>query len=129
MQTETDGDAITPEPVEVQPSVYSEGVKAHISHEVIATYAADAVRDVPGVTGLASASLPQRLTTREGVRVIAREEAGGGAIDLDLHVLLAPGASCRDLGRQIGRAVRSYLGTMTDLRVGRVRCFVEGIAT
>lgn len=115
--------------IEETASVYSEGVKAHISHEVIATYAADAVRDVAGVADLASASLGQRLMTRDGVRVTIRDgDDPAASIDLDVHVLVEPGTACRRAGEAVASAARGYLAAMTDLRVRHVRCFVEGVA-
>jgi uncharacterized alkaline shock family protein YloU len=97
-------------------SVHSVVVRADISHAVIATYVADAVRGVPGVTA---------LTASRPVRVVNAPD--DGSVDVDVRIVIAPSASCPDVSRAIDRAVRSYLGSMVAVLARRVSVTVEGV--
>jgi uncharacterized alkaline shock family protein YloU len=90
---------------------------ASISSEILASYAADAAREVDGVRGLVDGHLPRR----GGVRV---SDADGG-VRIELHLAVEWGASLPDLGRTVQERVREYVGRMTDLRVDAVDVVVE----
>jgi uncharacterized alkaline shock family protein YloU len=93
---------------------------ASISHEILASYAADAAREVRGVRGLVDGHLPRR----GGVRVSETE----GALRFELHLAVDWGASIPELGRVVQERVREYVGRMTDLRVEQVEVVVDEIA-
>jgi uncharacterized alkaline shock family protein YloU len=93
---------------------------ASISHEILASYAADAAREVDGVRGLVDGHLPRR----GGVRVSDAD----GAVRIELHLAVDWGASLPELGRAVQERVREYVGRMTDLRVETVDVVVEEIA-
>jgi uncharacterized alkaline shock family protein YloU len=110
-------------------SVHSAGVSAHISHAVIAAYAAVAAREVAGVHALAAGHLG-RLERRGdpdrgGVRVAA---AAGDGVDLELHLVTAWGACIPDVAGEVERAVRTYLASMIDLDVAAVSVVVDDVA-
>jgi uncharacterized alkaline shock family protein YloU len=90
-------------------SVHSAGVAAHISHAVIATYAAAAAREVDGVHALAASGFGplERRTDpeRAGVRVSAGPE-----------------------GLEVERAVRGYLESMVAIEVAVVSVHVDDVA-
>jgi uncharacterized alkaline shock family protein YloU len=90
---------------------------ASISSEVLASYAADAAREVHGVRGLVDGHLPRR----GGVRV---SDSDGG-VRIELHLAVDWGASLPELGRTVQERVREYVGRMTDLRVEAVDVVVE----
>lgn len=118
-------DAPSEAPVE---SVHSAGVAAHISHAVIATYAAAAAREVEGVADLVGGALgaldrrvaPERL----GVRVSGAD----GDIDVELHLVTEWGAPIPQVAAAVERAVRSYLEAMVALRVRSVGIHVDDVA-
>jgi uncharacterized alkaline shock family protein YloU len=91
-----------------------------ISHEILASYAADAAREVDGVRGLVDGHLPRR----GGVRVSDTD----GAVRIELHLAVDWGASVPELGRAVQERVREYVGRMTDLRIEAVDVVVEEIA-
>jgi uncharacterized alkaline shock family protein YloU len=111
-------------------SVHSEAVSAHISHAVIATYAAAAALEVEGVEGLAGGGFrgsehhadPERAS--RGVRVVA----DGDGVGLELHLVTGWGASIPALAEQVERQVRAYLASMIDLDVARVTILVDDVA-
>ncbi|HYX87021.1 MAG TPA: Asp23/Gls24 family envelope stress response protein [Gaiellales bacterium] len=109
-------------------SVHSAGVAAHISHAVIATYAAAAAREVEGVHALAGGGfgpLERRAgPERTGVRVVA----GDRGIDLELHLVTAWGASIPAVAASVEQAVRAYLESMVALEVGSVAVHVDDVA-
>jgi uncharacterized alkaline shock family protein YloU len=94
---------------------------ASISTEILASYAADAAREVVGVTGLVESHLP--LPRRGGVRVVDED----GRVTLELHLALAWGASIPDVGRAVQARVRDYLARMADLEPAAVNVVVDEI--
>ncbi|MGN6380387.1 MAG: Asp23/Gls24 family envelope stress response protein [Gaiellales bacterium] len=111
-------------------SVHSPSVSAHISHAVIATYAAAAAREVPGVRGIADGHLgllerraePDRAP--RGVRVVA----DGDRIGLELHVVAEWGARLPDVAAALQKAVREYLTAMIELDVRDVAVVIDDVA-
>ncbi len=111
-------------------SVHSPSVSAHISHAVIATYAAAAAREVPGVRGISDGHLG-RLERRaepdrapRGVRVLA----DGDEIALELHVVAQWGARLPDVAAALQSAVRDYLAAMIELEVRQVAVVIDDVA-
>ena len=92
---------------------------ASISNEILASYAADAAREVPGVRGL----VERPLQRHRGVRVLAED----GRVRLELHVGVEWGASIPTLGAEVQRRVRDYLRRMADLEVEGVDVVVDEI--
>jgi uncharacterized alkaline shock family protein YloU len=85
---------------------------SHIASEVVARYAADAARDVPGVTGL--------VGRHGGVRVEGAR--------LELHLAVAWGASIPQVGAAVQQRVLEYLAQMADVRPEAVDVVVEEVA-
>jgi uncharacterized alkaline shock family protein YloU len=73
---------------------------AVISHEVLASYAADAAREVDGVQDLVEGTRRHR-----GVRVAEEDRA----LTVKVHITLEWGASAPDVGVQVQRRVAQYL--------------------
>jgi uncharacterized alkaline shock family protein YloU len=109
-------------------SVHSAGVSAHISHAVIATYAAAAAREVEGVAGLTGGGLgplDRRVAPeRAGVRVSAVDDG----IDVELHLVTEWGAPIPQVAADVEQAVRSYLASMVALHVRSVAVHVDDVA-
>ncbi len=111
-------------------SVHSPSVSAHISHAVIATYAAAATREVAGVRGIPDGHLgllerraePDRAP--RGVRV----QSDGGRVALEVHLVAEWGASLPDVAADVQRAVRDYLAAMIELEVEEVAVVVDDVA-
>jgi uncharacterized alkaline shock family protein YloU len=85
---------------------------ALISADVVARYAADAAREVDGVTGVV-----------EGVRKGIRVDDG----EIELHVAVRFGASIPALGAAVQRGVADYLERMTDVRPAAVHVVVDQV--
>jgi uncharacterized alkaline shock family protein YloU len=88
-----------------------------ISPEVLASYAADAAREVPGVRGLVEGGLRHR-----GVRV-----SGDDEVTVELHVALDWGAGADDVGRAVQARVADYLTRMAHVRPGAVDVVVDEV--
>jgi uncharacterized alkaline shock family protein YloU len=91
--------------------------RASISSDIVASYAADAAREVRGVRGLVE-SLVHR---HRGVRVLETD----GAVRIELHLALDWGASAPDVGRAVQARVRDYLGRMADLEPTSVDVVID----
>lgn len=92
-----------------------------ISPDILASYAADAAREVAGVRGLVKhAGLPRH----DGVRVGLDD----GSVTVELHLALDWGASVPDVGAQVQERVTGYLARMADVRPDSVDVVVDEIA-
>jgi uncharacterized alkaline shock family protein YloU len=93
---------------------------ATISSDVIASYAADAAREVEGVRGLVEGTLHRH----KGVRVLEAE----GGVRIELHIAVDWGASIPDVGGEIQRCVAAYLARMASVEAEVVDVVVDEIA-
>jgi uncharacterized alkaline shock family protein YloU len=92
---------------------------AVISSDIVASYAADAARDVEGVVALVDGHLPRR----GGVRVTDDE----GRVRIELRLRVAWGSSFPDVGRAVQRKVREYLLRMADVQPETVDVVVDEV--
>ena len=82
--------------------------EALISPEVLASYAADAAREVAGVRGLVESPLP-----RPAAFASASED---GAVAVELHLGVDWGVSIPEVGARVQERVADYLARMADVR-------------
>jgi uncharacterized alkaline shock family protein YloU len=108
--------------------VHSPGVSAHISHAVIAAYAAAAAREVAGVHALTGGHLGRLERRGDPDRLGVRVTAAGEAVDLELHVITEWGASIPTVAAAVERSVRTYLASMIDLDVGALVVVIDDVA-
>jgi uncharacterized alkaline shock family protein YloU len=109
-------------------SVHSAGVSAHISHAVIAAYAAAAAREVAGVHALTGGHLGRLERRGDPDRMGVRVASAGDAVDLELHLVTEWGASIPTVAAGVERSVRTYLASMVDLDVRTVSVVVDDVA-
>jgi len=88
---------------------------AVISPDILARYAADAAREVPGIDAL----VPSQLHRHRGVRVLDDR--------VELHVRVAWGASIPEVGRALRQRVGEYLRSMANADV-TVEVVVDEVA-
>jgi uncharacterized alkaline shock family protein YloU len=86
---------------------------ATISSDILASYAADAAREVEGVRGL----------RRKGVRISEEE----GRVRVELHLEVEWGASIPNVGREVQRRVARYLAEMAKVEPAAVDVVVDEI--
>jgi uncharacterized alkaline shock family protein YloU len=79
---------------------------AVISHDVLASYAADAAREVEGVHDLVDA--PRR---DKGVRVLTKD----AATKVELHIAVDWDAAAPDVAEEVQRRVADYLARTASL--------------
>jgi uncharacterized alkaline shock family protein YloU len=92
---------------------------ATISSDVLATYAADAAREVAGVRGLVESTLPRH----RGVRIFEED----GRVRVELHLAVDWGASIPDVGLEVQRRVGAYLAQMASVDAAMVDVVVDEI--
>jgi len=92
---------------------------ATISSDVLASYAADAAREVEGVCGLVESTLHRH----KGVRVLEVENG----VRIELHSAVRWGASIPDVAAEIQRRVGSYLAQMASVEAEAVDVVVDEI--
>jgi uncharacterized alkaline shock family protein YloU len=92
---------------------------ATISSDILASYAADAAREVDGVRGLVESTLHRH----KGVRVVEQD----GAVRVELHLEVEWGASVPDVGRQVQRRVAAYLARMANIEPQAIDVVIDEI--
>jgi uncharacterized alkaline shock family protein YloU len=92
---------------------------ATISSDILASYAADAAREVSGVRELVEGHLPRQ----RGVRVQNED----GRVRLELHVSVDWGSSIPEVGRAVQARVADYLARMADVELTAVDVVVDEI--
>ena len=93
--------------------------QASISTDILARYAADAAREVPGVRGLAASPIPHR----RGVKIAE----DGGAVRVELHLVAEWGAPLPAVGREVQERARAYLAGMADVEPAVVDVVVDSV--
>jgi uncharacterized alkaline shock family protein YloU len=92
--------------------------QALISPDVLASYVADAAREVAGVHNLVGSALHRH----EGVRVSLDD----GRVGVELHLALAWGANAGAVGAEVQAHVAECLVRMADVRPESVDVVVDG---
>jgi uncharacterized alkaline shock family protein YloU len=92
---------------------------ATISSDILASYAADAAREVDGVQSLVESTLHRH----KGVRVVEND----GRIRVELHLALEWGASIPDVGSEVQRRVAEYLARMANVEPEAVDVVVDEV--
>ena len=92
---------------------------ASVAGDVLATYAADAAREVEGVAGLVEGRLPRQGAVRISVE---------GGMTVELHLELARGAAAQEVGAEVQRKVADYLEQMVGTRPRAVDVVIDEIA-
>jgi uncharacterized alkaline shock family protein YloU len=90
-----------------------------ISSDILASYAADAAREVDGVRGLVESALHRH----KGVR-ISNED---GRVRVELHVAVDWGMSIPEVGREVQQRVAAYLERMAKVDPEAVDVIVDEI--
>jgi uncharacterized alkaline shock family protein YloU len=90
-----------------------------ISTDVLASYAADAAREVAGVSGVVEGGLPRHRGVRVGVE--------GDDVTLELRLALDWGTDAQEVARTAQERVAEYLARMADVRPRSVDVVVDEI--
>lgn len=92
---------------------------ATISSDILASYAADAAREVEGVRGLVESALHRH----KGVRISDDD----GRVRVELHLAVEWGASIPEVGREVQQRVAAYLEHMAKVDPEAVDVIVDEI--
>jgi uncharacterized alkaline shock family protein YloU len=114
----------------VAPSEFQDEERPSLSHDVVATYVADAVRSVEGVVDLhfpAWKGLSSRVREMHAGGIVVRD-GGPGIVDLDIHVRVAWGTVVPELAGKIEEAVRQRVTALLSIDLGAVTLYVDEIA-
>ncbi|MDX6409412.1 MAG: Asp23 family, cell envelope-related function [Gaiellaceae bacterium] len=92
---------------------------ATISADILASYAADAAREVDGVRGLVESAFHRH----KGVRIADDE----GRVRVELHLAVEWGASIPEVAREVQQRVAAYLERMAKVDPEAVDVIVDEI--
>jgi uncharacterized alkaline shock family protein YloU len=92
---------------------------ATISSDILASYAADAAREVDGVLGLVESAIPRH----KGVRISEED----GRVRVELHLAVEWGSSVPAVGREVQQRVAAYLARMAKVEPESVDVIVDEI--
>ena len=109
---------------------YADDTRPSLSHEVIATYVADAARSVAGVVDLHTSpwkgfSSRMRETHAQGVVV---RDSPPESVDVEIHARVAWDVYIPDLAREIEEAVRQRVTALLCIDLNTVTLFIDDIA-
>ena len=90
-----------------------------ISTDILASYAADAAREITGVRGLVEGARPRH----RGVKVSEDD----GQVSFEVHLALDWGTNVRDVGRAVQARVSAYLVRMADVSPRTIDVIVDEI--
>ena len=90
-----------------------------ISSDILASYAADAAREVDGVRGLVESAIPRH----KGVRISEED----GRVRVELHLAVEWGSSVPDVGREVQQRVAAYLDRMAKVNPEAVDVIIDEI--
>ncbi len=90
-----------------------------ISSDILASYAADAAREVDGVRGLVESALHRH----KGVRIVDDD----GRVRVELHLAVEWGASIPNVGRDVQQRVAAYLERMAKVDPEAVDVIIDEI--
>jgi uncharacterized alkaline shock family protein YloU len=112
------------------PHSYTDAERPLVSHEVIASYVADAARSVPGIADLHAShwkKLSSRVReTRSGGVVV--KDAAAGSVEVEIHARVAWGSAIPELAGQVEKAVRERMTALLSIDLDSVTLFVDEIA-
>ena len=111
-------------------SVHSPAMSAHISHAVIATYAAAAARGVAGVHEISDGHLvrPERPPEPDRAPRGVRVQSDGGRLASRAARDRRLGVSLPGMAAAVQAAVREHLAAMIELEVVDVTVVVDDVA-
>jgi len=90
-----------------------------ISSDILASYAADAAREVEGVRGLVESAIPRH----KGVRISEED----GRVRVEPHLAVEWGSSVPDVGREVQQRVTAYLDRMAKVSPEAVDVIIDEI--
>jgi len=101
-----------------------------IADEVIMAIAAQAVGDICGVTIAATLAegLVDKLVKKNnqrGIRIHSDDTTG--TTDIEVHINVAYGVNILEVCWSVQESVRKNITAMTDVNVGKVNVFVDGV--
>ena len=102
----------------------------HISEEVIAFIAYDAMREIEGVGPMSqnmTEQLTEQFTGKKGTRGV-RAEIQNGEISVDVYLMVKYGFAIPDIAKKVQDAVGTAVGSMTGYGVKAVNVHVSGIS-
>jgi uncharacterized alkaline shock family protein YloU len=109
---------------------YGGDTRPSLSHEVIATYVADAARSVSGIADLHTSvwkgfSSRMRETHAQGVVV---RDIPPASVDVEIHAKVSWDVYIPDLAKEVDEAVRRRVTALLSIDLGAVTLFVDEIA-
>ena len=112
------------------PAELTDDISPAISHEVIASYIAEAARSVPGIVELHTSAWRGLSPRRHEIRTggVEIKDASSGTVDVDIHVCVAWGTVIPEIARQVDAAVRERVLGFINIELGKVTLFVDEIA-
>ncbi|HWR23034.1 MAG TPA: Asp23/Gls24 family envelope stress response protein [Feifaniaceae bacterium] len=115
---------------EIIPVIKGEGGKIVFASDVIATIAALAAADVPGVAGMSGGMVEgiTELLGRKNLTKGVKVEVGTEETAIDVSVVIKYGFRIQDVCTSIQQAIRGAVETMTGLRVVEANVYVQAVS-
>lgn len=101
-----------------------------IANEVVMTIASQAVSEIKGASVASTfaegiVDIIVKKNSQRGIRVSTDEETG--LTDIDVHINVLYGLKILEISWAVQEAVKKNLTMMTDVKLGKVNVFVDGV--
>ena len=112
------------------PTGFDHETPPSVSHEVIASYVADAARSVHGIVQLHTSAWKGLSERRRDIQTggVFLRDSDSGTVDVEIHVCVAWGSAIPELARQVEAAVRERVQGLLNIDLGTVTLFVDEIS-
>jgi uncharacterized alkaline shock family protein YloU len=112
------------------PTTFADDESPSVSHEVIASYVADAARSVRGIIDLHTSPWKGLSSRRREMQTggVTIKDSEPGTVDVEIHVRVAWGSAIPELARQVEKSVREQVVALLNIDLGTITLFVEEIA-
>jgi uncharacterized alkaline shock family protein YloU len=129
MMTEPEDESLSGD-MPVSPANFSDPERPLVSHDVIASYVADAARSVSGIVDLHAShwkKLSSRVRETRTGGIVVRDSAPG-SVEVEIHARVAWGSAIPELARHVEDAVRERMTALLSINLDAVTLFVDEIA-
>ena len=123
-------DEPAPGDVPAPPAPLADGDRPLVKEDVVATYVADTVRHIPGISQLHGNSwqaFSERMRSEVPTKGVLIKTVGPGVIEVEVHVRVGWDIPIPRLAQEVQEQVARRVESLLDLTVRRVTLYVDEI--
>lgn len=111
----------------MEPTTPSTQSSLHISEEVIATIADEAIRELDGVYSLSNLPMKVGFFTTPAAAKPVKITYSGDVAQIDIGIVVNLNDRLKDICERVQAAIKDSVQNMTGITVSKVNVFVSGV--